>query len=156
VSEAEKLRWTDLSIEVRTAVLHGPKTAKRPDGIQFLHLSQEALDIILAQPRESQYVFFNPETGSRWWNLNKGFSAAAIRVGLVWDDGPLRIHDLRHYFITTSLHAGIPDAVVENMARIDDVRTLRRYTKKKKVAIEEGFAMRREYLKRAAGAAQHG
>lgn len=49
---------------------------------------------ILAQfPRylDTPYVLVNPETRTRYWQMNKGFRAAARRAGI----GDLRWHDLR-------------------------------------------------------------
>lgn len=128
--EAMSLRWVDIQQSEPTALLMNTKTSEAEDSTEELHLSQRALEIINLQPRICEFVFANPETRDRWKNINKAFRNAAIAAGLVFRDGPLRPHDLRHARLREAALAGINTPTLLAMSRHADARSLLRYTKK--------------------------
>lgn len=128
--EAMTLRWVDLQKAEPVALLMNTKTSDAEDSTEELHLSPRAMEIINLQPRMCEYVFANPETRDRWKNINKAFRNAAIAAGLVFRDGPLRPHDLRHARLREAALAGINTPTLLSLSRHADARSLLRYTKK--------------------------
>ena len=128
--EAMMLQWADLQKAEPVALLMNTKTSDAEDSTEELHLSPRAMEIINLQPRMCEYVFANPETRDRWKNINKAFRNAAIAAGLVFRDGPLRPHDLRHARLREAALAGINTPTLLSLSRHADARSLLRYTKK--------------------------
>jgi len=65
-------------------------------------LTQEAIQAIEAMPKASKYVFYHPESLTRWHNCRKTWNAARQQAGHTW----LRIHDLRHAYAIKLAEAG--------------------------------------------------
>lgn len=128
--EAMTLRWVDILPGQPMALLMDTKTSDAEGSTEELHLSPRALEIISFQPQICEYVFANPKTRDRWKNINKAFRNAAIAANLVYADGPLRPHDLRHAFLRKAALAGVNTPTLLAMSRHSDTRSLLRYTKK--------------------------
>jgi integrase len=65
-------------------------------------LMQKAIDAIRAMPKASEYVFFHPESLTRWDSCRKPWIAARGKAGHPW----LRIQDLRHAYAIRLAEAG--------------------------------------------------
>jgi integrase len=57
-------------------------------------LTAKAIDAIKAMPKGSKYVFYHPESLTRWDTAHKVWESAREAAGYPW----LRIHDLRHAY----------------------------------------------------------
>ena len=68
-------------------------------------LTQRAIDAIDTMPKgKSNYVFYHPESLTRWRNCRKPWNAAQKKSGYSW----LRIHDLRHAYGIRLAEEGVP------------------------------------------------
>jgi integrase len=66
-----------------------------------------------ALPRSlSGYVFVNPDTGTRWNQIQKVWDRARKGAGL----SNLWFHDLRRSFVTNARRRGVPESVVMKMS----------------------------------------
>ncbi|MFC1537409.1 tyrosine recombinase XerC [Gemmatimonadota bacterium] len=57
--------------------------------------------------RDSGYVFINPDTGTRYYAINRTYSRAVDKLGLKVGESRLRFHDLRHVFATWLHQSGV-------------------------------------------------
>ena len=67
-------------------------------------LSEKALKAIRAFPKASEYIFYHPESQTRWDTAHKLWEEAREAAGYPW----LRIHDLRHAYAIKLAEAGCP------------------------------------------------
>ena len=69
-------------------------------------LTKEAEEAIDSVPRLQgcEYVFYNPETGTRWYDARRPWQAARKAAGHPW----LRIRDLRPAFAIEAAEQGAP------------------------------------------------
>ncbi len=69
-------------------------------------LTKEALEAIDSVPplKGCPYIFYNPETGTRWYDARKPWEQAREAAGYPW----LRIRDLRPAFATEAAEQGAP------------------------------------------------
>lgn len=139
--EAMALRWVDLLLEKKIAQIK-TKNRDAEEEIQTLHLSARAIGIIKQQPRISEFVFANPDTKTRWVSIGKRFRKTAIALGLVYPDGPLRPHDLRHARLREGALANLNNMILMTISRHRDPRSLKRYTgEATPEAVQSGFAL---------------
>lgn len=122
------LRWEDVRIgflRVRRSIapVRGgdiETTTKTKKSMADVPLSDEARDVIMAQPRRGKYVF-STETGGAISpsNLSRDWRAWAKRNGL---DG-MRFHDLRGSYVSLLIETGADIRTVQELARHSDPRT---------------------------------
>jgi integrase len=67
-------------------------------------LSDKAIEAIRAFPKASEYVFYHPESLTRWDTAHKLWEEAREAAGQSW----LRTHDLRHAYAIKLAEAGCP------------------------------------------------
>ena len=67
-------------------------------------LTREAIAAIESMPRASGYVFYHPESLTRWHSCRDAWEEARIAAGFPW----LRIHDLRHAYGIKLAERGVP------------------------------------------------
>ncbi|HYK88724.1 MAG TPA: site-specific integrase, partial [Acidobacteriota bacterium] len=67
-------------------------------------LEEKAIWALKAQPRVSEYVFYHPESLTRWDTCKKPWMAAREAAGHPW----LRVHDLRHAYAIRLAEQGCP------------------------------------------------
>jgi integrase len=77
--------------------------------------------------RKTGYVFINPETGTRFKTIHKGFNNTVRRLGLTVNETKLRFHDLRHLHATWLHKAGVSLDIVRMLLGHRDVSTTDRY-----------------------------
>jgi integrase len=71
---------------------------------------------------DAEYVFVNPDTGTRYTDVRKSFPAACRQVGIT----DFRFHDLRHTFGTRLADAGVDVVKIkELMGHASIVMTMR-------------------------------
>jgi integrase len=73
---------------------------------------------------DAEYVFVNPDTGTRYTDVKKSFSAACRETGIT----DLRFHDLRHTFGTRLADAGVDVVKVKELMGHASIVTTMRYT----------------------------
>jgi integrase len=86
----------------------------KTDFARTVYLTSRVVQVLKLLPRRlgTDYVFVNPETGTRWEDARKLFVRDRRRVGLehLW------FHDLRRSFVTNARRRGVPESVVMRMS----------------------------------------
>lgn len=116
-----KLRWelVDLEfrfIEVLAQQNKGHKIIKIP-------ISDKLLETLESLPRNSEYVFANPDTGKPYRDISEGFKNACDRANIE----NFRFHDLRHTVATRLVEKGIDLRVVQEIMAHSTIVTTQRY-----------------------------
>jgi integrase len=100
--EILNLRWPQLDLRVGAVKLAAEDT--NTNFPRTVYLTDRVLQVLKTIPRRlgTEYVFVNPETGTRWEDARKLFKRACRKLGLdhVW------FHDLRRSFVTRRAVAG--------------------------------------------------
>jgi len=114
------LRWEDLDFEKREVHVRRSK-GKR---FRVVPMNRELYDALRKHPRhiKSRYVFHRSD-GSPWADVRTAFRLALERCGM---EG-LRVHDLRHSFISNLVAAGVDLRQVQELAGHRDIRTTMKY-----------------------------
>jgi len=74
--------------------------------------------------RESEFVFYNPDTKNRIKNVRSSFKTACRRIGVP----DLRFHDLRHTAATYMVTGGVDLVTVSEILGHSDIKMTVRYT----------------------------
>lgn len=120
-SELTRLEWENVHIAdsymtVRNSMSKNRKTIHKP-------LNDRALNALDKLANNSQWVFYNPNTGKNVVSFRRGFEGTVKRSGL----GKVRIHDLRHTFASLLVKQGVPIYHVSQLLGHSDVRITQRY-----------------------------
>ena len=89
----------------------------------------ELVDLLKQIPRlvgrngASPYVFNNPDTGTRWIDIKKGWGSA-LKVSGVRD---FTFHDLRHTFASRLVQRGVSLKAVQELLGHSNIKTTMRY-----------------------------
>ena len=120
-SEITRLRWEDLNHEDRTIVIHDRKDPRKKIGNhQTVPLLHGAYDIVMRQPRMSEFIF--PVNGHSW----STFFPRACKDLKIED---LRLYDLRHEAISRLVESkkhSLPEMML--ITGHKDPKQLMRYT----------------------------
>jgi integrase len=100
--EANNLRWAEVDLERRAAILGDTKT-----GQSVRPLSGAAIEILKRRDRSAQFVFAT-DRGQPLNSINENFS----KVGLPEDVTP---HTLRHSFASLAADLGLPDHTISGL-----------------------------------------
>lgn len=116
-----QLRWelVDLEfrfIEVLAQQNKGHKIIKIP-------ISDKLLETLESLPKNSEYVFANPDTGKPYRDISEGFKNACDRANIE----NFRFHDLRHTVATRLVEKGIDLRVVQEIMAHSTIVTTQRY-----------------------------
>jgi integrase len=84
---------------------------------------REALLDLSQQSGNAEYVFANPDTGTRYKDVKKSFSAACREAGIT----NFMFHDLRHTFGTRLADAGVDVLKIKELMRHVSIVTTMRY-----------------------------
>ena len=85
---------------------------------------QEALLGLRDQAGDAEYVFTNPDTGTRYTDIKKSFSAACREAGIT----NFTFHDLRHTFASRLVMAGVALPTVQALMGHKTIAMTLRYT----------------------------
>jgi integrase len=90
-----------------------------------LPLSHQAVDVLRRAigDRNEGYVFLNPRTGDRYYDINYSFVKAVEKVGLKVNAGRFVFHDLRHAFATILHSKGVGLDVIRQLLGHNDLST---------------------------------
>jgi len=105
--EALNLKWSEVDLTARTAVLPGTKT-----GRSMRPLSNAACDVLRQVPRRGDLVFPSSRNGGPMPKLGKHWSKIIKLAGLSADVTP---HVLRHSFASTAADAGYSDLTIASL-----------------------------------------
>ncbi len=123
LSEIFRIRWSDLDIESRTCVVRDLKHPRKKMGNNVtFKLTKAALDIVLKQPKVSEFIFPHNER-----TVSAFFTRACHFCGI--ED--LRFHDLRHEATSRLFESGYAVHEVSMFTLHKDWKTLKRYTQLK-------------------------
>lgn len=97
--ELANRRWSEIDLEVGTLTIPKPKGKKKD---RHVSLSLEAVGILMAMPRRSEWVFPNSIGTGPFVSPQKHWIPIRHELGL--DD--VRIHDIRHTVASYAMHEG--------------------------------------------------
>lgn len=115
------LKWEDVSIEEKRLSIIMGKTRRRLE----VPLNDMAMQIVMAKQavKHGPYVFYNPATGDRFYDLKLGFKAILKRAalaGITW-------HTLRHTFASRLTRSGVDLVTVKELLGHATINTTMRY-----------------------------
>ena len=93
--ELLKLRWSNVDFGLDLINFTETKT-NRDRAVPMEPIIREALSELSKQSCDAEYVFTNPDTGTRYTDVKKSFTAAYREAGI----SNFTFHDLRHTFGT--------------------------------------------------------
>jgi len=120
-SEIFNLTWEDIDWDRRELVVRITK-GKRSRRIPLSDQLEKALSLH-PRHRSSEIVIHNSD-GSQWKDVRRGFESTLRRAGLP----RIRIHDMRHSFISNLVAAGVDLHTVKELAGHKDIRTTLNYS----------------------------
>jgi integrase len=91
--ELLKLRWAHMDFDLNTITFKETKTNK-DRSVPMEPIVRRALLELRERADDAEYVFVNPDTGTRYTDVKKSFSAACRKASIT----DFRFHDLRHTF----------------------------------------------------------
>ena len=110
--------WISTSIPSRSRKQKQTKTALCRWNRSFGQLSSS-----WKSAGDAEHVFVNPDTGTRYTDVKKSFSAACRKAGIT----DFRFHDLRHTFGTRLADAGVDVVKIKELMGHASIVTTMRY-----------------------------
>ncbi len=122
IGEIFSLRWSDVDSENNVLNILAPKTQK----IRTVPINGEARKVLgyWALGRRNEFVFYNPETGKPFVDLDAGFALACKKAGVegvTW-------HTLRHTFASRLVNRGVDIVTVQQLLGHSSLAVTMRYT----------------------------
>jgi integrase len=120
--ELLKLRWSNVDFGLNLINFTETKT-NRDRAVPMEPIVREAL-LEFSQPGgNAEYVFTNPDSGTRYTDVKKSFSAACREAGIT----NFTFHDLRHTFGTRLADAGVDVVKIKELMGHASIVTTMRY-----------------------------
>lgn len=120
--ELLKLRWSNVDFDLNTLNFKETKTNK-DRSVPMEPMVRTALLELRESACDAEYVFVNPDTGTRYADVKKSFSAACREAGIT----DFRFHDLRHTFGTRLADAGVDVVKIKELMGHASIVTTMRY-----------------------------
>ncbi len=120
--ELLKLRWSNVDFDLNAVNFTETKTNK-DRSVPMEPIVQEALLELRDEAGETEFVFTNPDTGTRYTDIKKSFSAACREAGIT----NFTFHDLRHTFGTRLADAGVDVVKIKELMGHASIVTTMRY-----------------------------
>ncbi len=123
------LRWRAVDFVRGSILIEESKSGKS----RFVPMNQPVAEVLRALPRDSEFVFHNPETGGHIKDVKTAFHAACRRAKKDPDDEKdpgivgLRFHDLRHTAFSMMVEGGIDLVTVSKIAGHASIQMTMRY-----------------------------
>jgi integrase len=112
MTEAMSIRWVDLNMDNRTISIPASNAkSRRLKSIPMSDMAAEAIQSQLATRGDSEFVWVNSRTGTRYMNINKPFDVLRKKAGVP----TFKIHGLRRTFATTLANAGTSINVIQQL-----------------------------------------
>jgi integrase len=109
--ELLNLRWKDVDLKNGLILLEKTKNQERRE-IPMNEALKELFRRLFTQRRlDTDYVFPNPQTGNRFYDLKRAFQRALRKAGI----RDFRFHDLRHTFASQLVMAGVDIRTVQEL-----------------------------------------
>ena len=139
-SDIQKLKWNEISVENNQPRIHF--TQKKTKGVEYMPISQQALEIC-GEPKLPNELVFDNLTNPAW--INRPLKTWVAKAGI---NKNITFHCFRHTFATLQLSSGTDIYTVSKMLGHTNVKTTQVYAKvideKKNKAAE---AIQLKYLK---------
>ena len=115
------LTWEEVDIEEERLSLIMGKTRQRLE----ITLNENALAVLVEKQaaKHDPYVFYNHETGDRFYDTKTGFKAVLKRAGLTG----ITWHTLRHTFASRLTRSGVDSVTVKELLGHSTINTTMRY-----------------------------
>jgi integrase len=120
--ELLKLRWSNLDFGLDLINFTETKT-NRDRAVPMEPIVREALLELSQQIGDAEFVFTNPDTGTRYTDVKKSFTAACREAGIT----NFTFHDLRHTFGTRLADAGVDVVKIKELMGHASIMTTMRY-----------------------------
>ena len=122
----EVLSSTHSQINIETRTWKIPALNSKSKKARSVPLNDSAIDIInkLDKKSDSEYLFNNPITGTRYYNIHKYWGHLRIRAGM----RTIRIHDLRHTYASLLANSGRSILEISRILGHSSVKVSERYS----------------------------
>lgn len=118
--EVMDMKWADVDLSSGHWKLENNKSGKP----RLIRLASESLaEIRKMLPRQSEYIFANPQTGQAFNDIRKCYDKIMKAAGIP----NMRIHDLRHNFASMAVNKGLSLYVVQHLLGHASPQTTQRY-----------------------------
>lgn len=126
---AMKKSWIDLKNGIITVPKHSMKRKKRDKRVPINSAIRPVIKRLMAKNKESEYLFVNPKTGTRFTDVRNSFDSIIKKADIKGKPGvdKIRFHDLRHTAATKLARAGKDMKFIAQYLGHTDVRTSARY-----------------------------
>lgn len=116
------LKWSDLDFNFRTIEI----TKNKGNKFIKLPMNDTLYNLFLSMERKSEYVFINPQTGTKWSEtaFNELWRKIRNKVGL----NDFKFHGLRHTVGTRLMKQNVPVAIAKEILAHSDIKTTLQYT----------------------------
>lgn len=122
-SEILNLKWICVNFVENEICILDPKNGKK-HSVPMSKVLREVLEKKYKTEFENEYVFTNPETGTKYNDIKKAFKTVC-KIAQVEN---FRFHDLRHTSATRMVQACVPINVVQKILNHASVTTTMRYS----------------------------
>lgn len=120
--ELLKLRWAN--VDFHLDIIHFTETKTNKDrSVPMEPIVRQALLGLYENAGGAEYVFTNPDSGTRYNDIKKSFSAACREAAITH----LTFHDLRHTFGTRLADAGVDIVKIKELMGNASIVTTMRY-----------------------------
>jgi len=121
--------WVDFDIGIITVPRHAQKRKKKIKRVPISFAIRPILKRRMAENPDSEYVFVNPKTGTRYTKIYNSWSRVIEKAGINGKPGidKLRFHDLRHTAATRLAQSGKDIKFIAQYLGHTDVKTSARY-----------------------------
>lgn len=120
-NEILSLKWRDVDF-ARAFILIADSKSGKPRKVPMNSAVHDALKGIPRRP-ESEFLFYNPETGTHLKNLSASFAIARKEAGV----SGVRFHDLRHTAASKMVEAGVDLVTVSKILGHASIQMTMRY-----------------------------
>jgi integrase len=120
--ELLRARWSNVDFDLNAINFTETKTNK-DRSVPMDPIVREALLEVCDEAGDAEYVFINPDTGTRYTDIKKGFSVACRLANITG----LTFHDLRHTFGTRLADAGVDVVKIKELMGHASIVTTMRY-----------------------------
>jgi len=122
IGEIFSLRWSDVDWENNVLNILAPKTQK----LRTVPINGPARKVLdyWALGRRNEFVFYNPDSGKPFVDLDGGFALACKKAGI---DG-VTWHTLRHTFASRLVNRGVDIVTVQQLLGHSTITVTMRYT----------------------------